>query len=161
MVKVKMYLDNCAYNRPFDDQTQIKIALETEAKRHIQRLITEKAIDLVYSYVNRFENDKNSHSANRKSINEFFKNASSYIDHTHSHSVEKRAVAIRQSGIKTADAFHLSCAIEGGCNCFITTDKPLLKYPARGIIVCDPVQFIDYYGGTKKCVVPPLLWMKG
>jgi hypothetical protein len=32
----KKYLDNCAYNRPFDDQTQVKIALETEAKRYIQ-----------------------------------------------------------------------------------------------------------------------------
>ena len=33
MAKIKVY------NRPFDDQTQIKIALETETKRHIQRLI--------------------------------------------------------------------------------------------------------------------------
>jgi len=46
MAKIKVYLDNCTYNRPFDDQTQIKITLETEAKRHIQRLITEKVIDL-------------------------------------------------------------------------------------------------------------------
>ena len=29
---VKIYLDNCCYNRPFDDQKQIKIQLETIAK---------------------------------------------------------------------------------------------------------------------------------
>jgi len=144
MAKLRIYLDNCSYNRPFDDQTQIKVALETEAKRHIQRLITEKVIDLACSYVNRFENDKNPHPANRKSINEFFKNAAVYIDHTYSHSIEKRAVAIRQSGIKTADAFHLSGAIEGSCDYFITTDKPLLKFTDSKIIVCNPVQFIDY-----------------
>jgi predicted nucleic acid-binding protein len=144
MAKIKIYLDNCAYNRPFDDQTQIKVALETEAKRHIQRLITEKVIDLIYSYVNRFENDKNPHPANRKSINEFFKNAASYIDHTYSHNVEKQAIVIRKSGIKTADAFHLSCAIEGACDYFITTDKSLLKFTDNRIIVCNPVQFIDY-----------------
>jgi len=144
MPKTRVYLDNCAYNRPFDDQTQIKVALETEAKRHIQRLITEKVLELVYSYVNRFENDKSPHSFNRKSINEFFKNAVSYIDHFHSHSVEERAIAIRQSGIKTADAFHLSCAIEGACEYFITTDKPLLKFTDNRIIICNPVQFIDY-----------------
>jgi predicted nucleic acid-binding protein len=144
MAKIKVYLDNCAYNRPFDDQTQIKVALETEAKRHIQRLIAEQTIDLVYSYVNRFENDKNPHSANRKSINEFFKKAVFYIDHAHSHNVEIRANAIRQSGIKTADAFHLSCAIEGACNYFITTDKPLLKYRDSGIIICNPTLFFDY-----------------
>jgi len=50
---ITIYLDNCAYNRPFDDQTQIKIALETAAKQHIQRLVMEKKVDLVYSYVNR------------------------------------------------------------------------------------------------------------
>lgn len=29
---MRVYLDNCSFNRPFDDQTQIKISLETEAK---------------------------------------------------------------------------------------------------------------------------------
>jgi len=48
MVRTRVYLDNCAYNRPFDDQAQIKIALETEAKKYVQRLIVEKAIDLVF-----------------------------------------------------------------------------------------------------------------
>jgi hypothetical protein len=50
MVKIKVYLDNCTYNRPFDDQEQIKIFLETEAKKHIQRYIVEKRMDLVYYY---------------------------------------------------------------------------------------------------------------
>lgn len=38
---VKLYLDNCSYNRPFDDQTQMKIHLETEAKLYIQECIRE------------------------------------------------------------------------------------------------------------------------
>jgi predicted nucleic acid-binding protein len=144
MTKIKVYLDNCSYNRPFDDQSQIMILLETEAKRHIQRLIVENVIDLVYSYVNHFENAKNPHTANRKAINEFFKEAVSYIDHKHSQNIEKRAIAIKQTGIKTADAFHISCAIEGRCNYFITTDKPLLQYISNEIIICNPIQFLDY-----------------
>jgi len=28
---MKVYLDNCSYNRPFDDQGQIRIYLETQA----------------------------------------------------------------------------------------------------------------------------------
>jgi len=40
--KIGIYLDNCVYNRPFDDLTKIKIALEAEAKRYIQRLIIEE-----------------------------------------------------------------------------------------------------------------------
>jgi len=144
MAGIKVYLDNCTYNRPFDDQTQIIITLEAEAKRHIQRLIINKDIDLAFSYVNRFENNKNPNAANRKAINEFFHNASSYIDYNSSQSVAIRAVTIKLSGIKTADAFHISCAIEGGCHYFITTDKPLLKYKNHQIIICNPIQFLDY-----------------
>ena len=34
-----IYLDNCCFNRPFDDQKQIRIQIETEAKLYIQREI--------------------------------------------------------------------------------------------------------------------------
>jgi hypothetical protein len=33
---MRIYFDNCSYNRPFDDQSQIKIRLETSAKIYIQ-----------------------------------------------------------------------------------------------------------------------------
>ena len=29
---MRLYFDNCCYNRPFDDQSQIRIALESQAK---------------------------------------------------------------------------------------------------------------------------------
>lgn len=33
---MRIYLDNCSYNRPYDNQSQMKIYLETQAKLHIQ-----------------------------------------------------------------------------------------------------------------------------
>ncbi len=36
----RIYLDNCSLNRPFDNQEQMKIRLETEAKLYIQYFIT-------------------------------------------------------------------------------------------------------------------------
>lgn len=39
---MKVYLDNCCYNRPYDDQTQIRISLETQAKLYIQDLIKKR-----------------------------------------------------------------------------------------------------------------------
>ena len=142
---IKIYLDNCTYNRPFDDQTQIKISLETEAKRYIQQLIEKRKIDLVYSFINRFENSKNKRLLNKSTINGFFSNASLYIDHTFAANVGERAIEIMQANIRTKDAFHISCAIEGGCNYFITTDKPLLKYRHSQIIICNPIKFLDFY----------------
>ncbi len=36
---MRVYLDNCCYNRPFDDQAQPSVRLETEAKLLIQTLM--------------------------------------------------------------------------------------------------------------------------
>ncbi len=55
---MKIYLDNCCYNRPFDDQSQIKINLEAQAKLYIQAKIREGAYDLVWSYILDYENGK-------------------------------------------------------------------------------------------------------
>ncbi|MFI3219791.1 MAG: hypothetical protein QX189_11830 [Methylococcales bacterium] len=34
---MKIYLDNCLFNRPFDEQSHIRIRIETEAKLAIQQ----------------------------------------------------------------------------------------------------------------------------
>ena len=36
VILMKIYLDNCCYNRPFDDQTALKVHLEAIAKLAIQ-----------------------------------------------------------------------------------------------------------------------------
>jgi len=48
---MKIYLDNCCFNRPFDDQSQIRIRLESEAKLKIQDDIMESKIELARSYI--------------------------------------------------------------------------------------------------------------
>ena len=149
MAKIRVYLDNCAYNRPFDNQEQIKIFLETEAKKHIQRLVVEETIELVYSYINRLENDDNPFAIRKNSINDFFKKSIFYVGSNHAKEIEEKAIGIMETGIKPRDALHIACAKKGNCAYFITTDKPLLKHTISGIIVCDPIQFIDYYEEEK------------
>jgi predicted nucleic acid-binding protein len=39
MSKLNIYLDNCCFNRPFDDQSYLSIFLETYAKLAIQDLV--------------------------------------------------------------------------------------------------------------------------
>ena len=34
---MRVYLDNCCYNRPFDEQAQLRVVLETLAKLNIQQ----------------------------------------------------------------------------------------------------------------------------
>lgn len=65
---MKIYLDNCCYNRPFDDQTQIKIHLEAQAKLYIQSKIKEGTYDLAWSYILDYENSKNPYEEKRTAI---------------------------------------------------------------------------------------------
>ena len=147
--KIRIYLDNCVYNRPFDDLTKIKIALEADAKRYIQRLVIERKIELVYSFVSRFENSKSPYPHNQKSIDMFFINAAVYIDHTYGSAVRRRAEGIMNTGVKTKDAYHIACALESKSRYFITVDNRLLNYPAQDIIICNPIQFLDYLEGDQ------------
>ena len=147
---MRIYLDNCVYNRPFDDLTKIKIALEADAKRYIQRLVTERKIELVYSFVSRFENSKSPYPHNQKSIEAFFVNATVYIDHTYGLAVRQRAEEIIKTGVKTKDAYHVACAVVSKSRYLITVDNRLLKYPAQDIIICDPIQFLDYLEGDEQ-----------
>lgn len=76
---MKIYLDNCCYNRPFDDQTQMKIHLETQAKLYIQAKIKEGAYDLVWSYILDYENGKNPYDEKRLAIAPWKELASSCV----------------------------------------------------------------------------------
>ncbi len=56
---MKIYLDNCCFNRPFDDQSFLTIRLETEAKLDIQKKIESGRLSLGWSYILDFENNAN------------------------------------------------------------------------------------------------------
>ena len=146
---MKVYLDNCSYNRPFDDQSQIRIYLETQAKLYIQRLIQDKRLLLAVSYVSRFENDDSPHFRNKITIERFLENATTYVDIDKAEIIEKKANEIMKCGIKANDALHISCAIESSCNYFITTDDEILKkYKTSEIKIYSPVEFINIWEDT-------------
>jgi len=41
-MKTRVYLDNCCFNRPYDNQSYLKIELETKAKLKIQEMIIDR-----------------------------------------------------------------------------------------------------------------------
>jgi len=65
---MRIYLDNCCFNRPYDDQTQIRIRIESEAKLFIQAKILAGEIELAWSYILDFENKANPFPERRWSI---------------------------------------------------------------------------------------------
>lgn len=143
MGNIKVYLDNCCYNRPYDDQSQIKISLETQAKLYVQHLIVEKKLDLVYSYISRYENSQNPFEIRRSAIKDFFKNATMYVDETYYNQAIIKAKNIIDTGVKTKDALHVACAIIGGAEYFLSTDIRLLKYNTNEIKLVNPIEFVS------------------
>jgi len=142
-----IYLDNCCYNRPYDEQNQPRVALETQAKLYIQRLITEKKLNLAVSYVSNFENNENPKIDRRNSIKNFFANASVYIDNKNASCVEVLAKKIMAMNIRAKDALHIACAVISKCDVLITTDDGILKhYKKDDIKICTPTMFFNIYG---------------
>ena len=98
---MKIYLDNCCYNRPYDDQSQIRISLETQAKLYIQNLVKDKQIELVTSYILEYENGKNKFGKRKQVIAEFMEtNESYYVGIERDSDVAKIAEPIMQTGVK-------------------------------------------------------------
>jgi len=142
-VIVRIYLDNCCYNRPYDDQSQIRIYLEAQAKLYIQGLIKDGQLELVNSYVLEYENGKNRLIQKRQMIADFVNgNESYYVGHEREKDIAKIAEPIIQTGIKEKDAFHVACAIYAQCDYFITTDDRLLKYQVNQMPLVTPGEFI-------------------
>jgi len=138
-----IYLDNCSYNRPFDDQRKLRISLETQAKLYIQLLIKNNEIDLIYSYVNFYENYINPFENKKLSILEFSQNAKHCV--IESRNVLLKANEIIKKGIRPLDALHLSCAISANVDYFITVDDGVLKYITNEIEIFDPIMFLKHW----------------
>ena len=46
---MRVYLDNCCYNRPFDEHVQLRVRLDTEAKLEVQRQMRSGELEYVWS----------------------------------------------------------------------------------------------------------------
>jgi hypothetical protein len=139
---MKLYLDNCAYNRPYDDKEQMSVRLEAEAKLYIQAEIRVGEYDLVWSYMNDFENSENPYDEQRESIQVWEDIAKWHCPPNDA--ILQRGIAIERLLIRHKDALHLACAIESGADCFITTDTGILKKKdmISGVAIYNPIDFV-------------------
>ena len=139
---MKVYLDNCCFNRPFDDQGQLRIRLEAEAKLMIQEEVRNGGIQLVWSYILDYENDKNPFRERRIQIRAWRTYAQE--DVVESEDLLAIAQKIQKLGLKKMDALHIANAIVAKADYFLTTDDGILKKSEliSEIQITDPIGFI-------------------
>ena len=122
---MKIYLDTSLIKRPFDDQSQPRIWLETAALSLILQMAGDGQIAMVASYVHGFENSRNTLPPRK-----------AWMDHCLAMAPERielnparvaRAGDFEAKGLKALDALHLACAESAGCDYFVTCDDGILR----------------------------------
>ena len=146
--KPRVYLDNCCFNRPFDDQSQLLIRLETEAILFIQKEIKNGNIEFVWSYILEQENEDNPFERRREAIRLWKSRAE--MDVSESEEVIQLAESYYSRGLKPKDALHSACAVVAESDYFITTDHGMLKKTIEQIQIVNPIQFIQFYTEQKE-----------
>ena len=140
--KIRVYLDNCTYNRPYDDQSQAKIELETQAKLKIQRMIKDQKLELATSYMSLYECGENPDLSKAELITTFINQHSSvYVSLKNKVAIEKEAQEIMKTGIKFKDACHIACAIMAKADYLVSTDIRMLKYKTNELKLINPIEF--------------------
>ena len=139
---MKIYLDNCCYNRPFDDLSHAKVNQEAAAKLFVQSLIKDGVVQLCYSYMSIAEILDCKIEYNKANILAFISEVQAEYIGYNKDAVLPLANDAILAGVKDKDANHVACAIIGGCDYFLTTDKRLLKYAPSKIKLINPVDFV-------------------
>jgi hypothetical protein len=143
-MKNRIYLDNCCFNRPYDDQTNLNVHLEAQAKVFIQNEILKNTFQLVWSFMMDYEISFNPFS-DRKDVFLNWKNIS-IIDIDPTEKILNKGMELCTKKIGKKDALHIACAIEAECECFITTDRKILNKDISEIEVINPLDFVRKLG---------------
>ena len=140
---MKIYLDTSVYNRPFDDQTQPRIWLETLALALILQLVEAGEATLVNSSVLEFENSKNPFSPRQDWMARCLEQATAYqrVDA----SIREHAETLEGYGLRA-----VACAEAAGADYFLTCDDRLLKKQKYiNISSMNPLGFVQKVSGEQ------------
>ena len=140
---MRVYLDNCVFNRPYDVPSNVRISNEAAAKMHIQQLIETRNLEMVVSYALVFENSRCPNPAAKEyNLGFMRRNCVQYIGPDKIDSLKPLVEEIMSKGIKMPDATHIVCAIEGKCDYLITADDKMLKYKDPRIKIISPTEML-------------------
>ena len=138
-----IYLDNCCYNRPFDDQTQERIHLESETILTILKMGQMKRVIIVGSEILELEINRMPDENKKRKVVDLYKVADMRILYTDK--IKKRSEEIISvSQIRTFDSLHIAAAEEANADVLLTTDDKLEKMSEKldlKIRVLNPLRF--------------------
>ena len=143
---MKLYLDLCVYNRPFDSQGHDRVALETSIFTYILEKIETGTYILVASDALTYENNKNPDSLRSARIATYFELAKELIK-INNYDCE-RVNILKEFGFSDIDALHISLAERSQADYFITCDDDIVnRYKKhKNHIKIDIVSLAEFIG---------------
>lgn len=137
---MRICLDTSVLNRPFDDQTQPRIVLETQALRTILQLIEFGQVELINSVAIAYENSRNSSPIRRQWVENCLQLAKQF--QALNEAIVQQATLLESQGLGAIDALHVACAEEAECDYFLTCDDRLVRRYSGNLKVMNPVSFV-------------------
>jgi len=122
---LKIYLDNCCLNRPFDENTSDRINIEAEAVLSILARCEQREWQLTGSKILEIEINNMSNEYKKQKVQNLYSIASNKIEIDND--VKKRASEIQKSGIKSMDSLHIALSEKSKVDVILTTDDILEK----------------------------------
>jgi predicted nucleic acid-binding protein len=142
---MKLYLDNCCFNRPYDDQTQERIHLEGEAilaiinkcERNNDEIIGSPVLDFEVGQASNIEKCDKVKNLYEQTINRKFE---------YNMNILKRVKELsKATTIRALDRFHLAFAENANVDVLLTTDDKFEKACSKihlKIKVMNPLNFL-------------------
>ena len=141
---MKIYLDNCCLNRPFDNQSNLRIRLESEAIKVILFLCEQRQWHLMSSKIIEFEIANTPDKGRRKELEAINGLASSVIEINAE--ISSRAKEFEKAGLQAFDAIHLACS-ENRADVLLTADDEFIKRASKigdlKIRVSNPLKWLE------------------
>jgi predicted nucleic acid-binding protein len=125
MADFRLYIDNCALNRPFDDQTQPRVWLETLAMSLVFSMVELGEAEMIISSIQLFENRASPELLRRLWVQNWLNRSSVRV--RLNQQVRTRARELQDDGLKGLDALHLSMAEFAGATDFLTCDDRVIR----------------------------------
>lgn len=143
---IRNYLDTCCFNRPFDDQTQLRVQLESRAVLRVLEFVRRDEWALIGSDAINAELAAMRDPKRRGQVIEL---ASAETEHVSIDAeLSRRQQLLEGMGFGGYDSAHIACAEAAGADVLLTTDDALIRRARRlqhqlAVRVTNPVSWLE------------------
>ena len=143
---IRVYLDTCCYSRPSDDQTQLRVMLESEAILDILERATRGDWTIIGSDAVQGELAAIRDPDRRLGAKDLAGYSAEYVHIDEDQ--RRRGEALERMGLRGYDSVHIACAEAASADVLLTTDDALIRRARRlqhklAVRVANPVSWLE------------------